>query len=74
MALENKTSSEREGILTGSSRKGAKHPVEQREQLEGELIHQILHEMRIDESKLSINQVHFVQSGKRCSSPCPPSQ
>lgn len=72
--LKNKTSPEREGILTSSSRKGAKHPVEQREQLKGELIHQMLHEMRIDESKLSINQVHCVQSGKRCPYPCAPSQ
>lgn len=72
--LENKTSPERERILTSSSWKGAKHPVEQREQLKGELIHQMLHDMRIGESKLSINQVHCVQSGKRCPSPCTPSQ
>lgn len=63
--LENKTSLERERILTSSSWKGAKHPVEQREQLKGELIHQVLHEMRMDESKLSINQVHSVCSQGR---------
>lgn len=67
--LENKTSPERERILTSSSRKRPKHPVEQREKLKGELIHQMLHEMRMDESKLSISQLHCVQSGKRCPSP-----
>lgn len=39
--------------------------MEQREQLKGELIHQVLHEMRMDESKLSINQVHSVCSQGR---------
>lgn len=58
--LEDKTSPEGERFLTSSSRKGAKHPVEQREQLKGELIHGVLHEMRMDESKLSVNQVHCV--------------
>lgn len=67
--LENKTSPERERILTSSSWNRAKHSVEQREQLKGELIHQMLHEMRMDEIKLSINQVHCVLSGKRCPSP-----